>query len=70
MIVKLSDGTQEVLLRDVSEAVCRCGRTLTWEYLDAFHAQLSATAEYECGMVYTAWLATVKVEGLDRNAYV
>lgn len=65
MSVQLGDGTQTILLKDAPTALCRCGRPLSWEYLS--HAQLSATAECECGMAYTAWLATVKIEGINRG---
>lgn len=65
----LDSGTQELLMRDAYDAHCRCGRSLTWT-MHAKHADLSADAECECGMVYTAWLPTVKIEGLNRNDYV
>lgn len=66
MNIQLGDGTQEVLLRDVAKAVCRCGRGLAWKLLQ--EAQLSAIADCECGMSYTAWQpeTTVKIEVCGR----
>lgn len=64
--LKLSAGTQEVLMRDAANIPCRCGRALNWEWLN--HTDISATAECECGMCYTAMLAVIKIEGIDRNS--
>lgn len=66
-IIKLGDGTQEMTLREAVKAVCRCSRKLAWKFLD--DVQLSAEAECECGMDYTAWqpVITVKIEGTNRE---
>lgn len=65
----LHSGTQTLPMREAYDTHCCCGRGLTWEY-SAKHADISATADCECGMVYTAWLPTVKIEGTNRNDYV
>lgn len=69
-VTKMLDvGTQTLLLRDAYDAHCNCGRGLLWT-TDEEHDDPSVTAVTECvcGMIYTAWLPTVKIEGVDRNA--
>lgn len=62
----LDIGTQTILLREVTNAHCRCGKSLTWEASD--DPSLSSVASCGCGVDYVAWLAEVKIEGINRGA--
>lgn len=62
----LDIGTQTFPLREAYDAHCRCGQSLTWT-MHAKHADISADADCECGMAYTAMLPTITIEGIDRN---
>jgi hypothetical protein len=64
--VMLDIGTQTILLREVTTAHCRCGKSLRWQVSD--NPSLSATASCACGVDYVAWLAEVKIEGINRGA--
>jgi hypothetical protein len=63
----LDHGTQTVLLKDLPTAHCRCGKSLTWLFSEGQDPNASATAECACGMQYIAWLAIIKVEGIDTK---
>lgn len=66
---KLGDGTQIIPMLEITEAQCRCGRSLTWRAIDTEQRGDAYTneAECKCGMAYLAGQATIKVEGIDHS---
>lgn len=66
-IARLAVGTQTLLLRDAPDALCRCGKSLRWDY-EPRDGATHMNATCSCGMVYIGWPAEVKIEGIDRSA--
>lgn len=68
---RLSADTQIIPMQEIANALCRCGRKLTWAVIDTEKHGDAYTneAECRCGMSYFAGQAEVKVEGIDSNLY-